>query len=305
VHAAYPKKTIVATPSATSVPDVGDVISLGKGGAVNADVGHTAIIIAVSPSTGTFTTLSQNFPTDTAGKQTWKVDLSGKHNGQVQYRGPGGIGAWTTASWLVLDPPDPSTTLSDTTGAHPADPVCTDNDIAQGTDALTLTGKSYFSDVGQPLVIKTKNVLLDPTRVVVSAQGNWSFTFNIPRRVYGTYPLTVADSKGVVASFSFLSGAYTCYVFQDSSWTWDAVGWDAYSPMTFSIDGEQQSPGTAFQNGYLSAHSFTWACTGTGRHDWIVNGTLDTAPGYATGAFGCSTSGASARVASARRPQTR
>ena len=295
VHASYPKKTTVGTPSPTSVPVAGDVISLGPGGAVDGSVGHTAVIIAANPSTGVFTTLSQNFPEGTAGKQNWKVDLTGAHNGRVQYRGPNGIGAWTKASWLVL-PQTPSTALSDTTGAHPADPVCTNNGIAQGTHALTLTGKYYFGDAGQPLVIKSNNWLLDNPRVVVSGGGRWTFTFEIPRRAYGTYPITVADGNGVIWTMRFLSGAYTCYVFNGSDWTWDAVGWDAYSPMTFSIDGEQQDTGTAFQNGYMSDHSFTWACTGTGRHDWTVTGTLDTAPGYATGPFGCSTSGSAQGV---------
>jgi len=108
IHALHPT-IAVGSPGPGSVPAVGDVASFGPRGAVDAIVGHTAIVIAADPSTGKFETLSENFTSGggdgAPGLQYWQVRLSGGENGRVQFLGGpqrAVAGAWTTASWLEL-----------------------------------------------------------------------------------------------------------------------------------------------------------------------------------------------------------
>jgi len=98
VNALYPGIG-VGTPGSGSVPAVGDVISLGPGGSVNKPLGHTGVVISANPSTGQFQLISENWnpSTNAAAENTWQVDLSGGHNGEVELAG---TTTWTTASWL-------------------------------------------------------------------------------------------------------------------------------------------------------------------------------------------------------------
>ena len=96
VHNANPSVP-VATPRPGSVPNPGDVISLGPYGGTAGASGHTAVVLTSDQSSGSFTIMSENAPKGTAGKQSLKVDLSGGHNGSVMF-----YGTWTKASWLVL-----------------------------------------------------------------------------------------------------------------------------------------------------------------------------------------------------------
>jgi hypothetical protein len=104
VHAHNPS-IAVGSPGPGNVPLPGDVISLGPGGGTAGSAGHTAVVIAATASTGSFTVMSENAPEGTAGEQTLQVDLSGAHNGQVEF-----YGAWTTASWLDTGNSGPPTT---------------------------------------------------------------------------------------------------------------------------------------------------------------------------------------------------
>lgn len=100
VHDKIDPQISVGTPGPGSVPVAGDVISFGPGPdpTIDPSNGHTAIVIASDASTGKFTVMSQNYPDGKAGEQTAQVDLSGGHNGYVDFNGA----AWTKASWLKL-----------------------------------------------------------------------------------------------------------------------------------------------------------------------------------------------------------
>jgi hypothetical protein len=99
VHRRYPRVRVgLAGPG--SVPVAGDVISLGPGGAVDRQFGHTAVVVSDDQRRGHFKMISQNFPPGQAGEQIVYVDLRGRHNGRVLVNG-----IWTTASWLELVPP--------------------------------------------------------------------------------------------------------------------------------------------------------------------------------------------------------
>jgi hypothetical protein len=87
----------VGFPSARRAPVAGDIVSLGPGGAVDRQFGHTGVVVAVNLRRGTFAIIGQNFPPGRAGEQTLVLDLRGKHNGRVRVNG-----AWTAASWLEL-----------------------------------------------------------------------------------------------------------------------------------------------------------------------------------------------------------
>ena len=87
-------------PGPGRVPVAGDVISMGPGGAVDPRFGHTAVVISASQRTGFVTIISQNFPPGSAGEQTLRVGLEGRHDGRVLING-----IWTTASWLELRRP--------------------------------------------------------------------------------------------------------------------------------------------------------------------------------------------------------
>ncbi len=54
-------------------------------------------MISGNPSTGQFEVMSENDPVGGAGEQSLTVDLSGGHDGEVDFHG-----TWTTASWLEL-----------------------------------------------------------------------------------------------------------------------------------------------------------------------------------------------------------
>ena len=276
VHTNY-SDVPVGTPSPTTVPAAGDVMSFGPGGSVDPSVGHTAIVVATDPSTpGRFKVTSQNFPEGTAGQQWWRVDLAGNHNGKVRLDGST---VWTKAKWLH---PTLHTTITPSSG-HPADPICTNDGADQGTTNLLLKGSYYKA--GDPLVIRTVHVLLG--NVTVPPNGRWSFSFDVPKRPDGNYAVTVGDAGGLLASLSFYSGAYTCFQWSNSDWKWDAVGWDKYSPMTFYIDGVQMDYWSASANGAMPTRHFTYTCP-SGLHGWQVTGTLGGGPGHANGLLTCS-----------------
>ena len=90
----------VATPSPSSVPAAGDVMSFGPGGGSDPNVGHTAVVITNTAANGKFTIMSENDPENSAGTQVLTVDKAGKHNGYVLFNG-----SWTSARWLVLTSP--------------------------------------------------------------------------------------------------------------------------------------------------------------------------------------------------------
>jgi hypothetical protein len=94
-HAAHPS-IAVGTPSPTSLPAAGDVVSF-SGAALGVN-GHTAVVVSNPNASGKFTIMSENFPLGTAGEQTVHIDLTGKHNGSSQING----GSWLTTSWLEL-----------------------------------------------------------------------------------------------------------------------------------------------------------------------------------------------------------
>jgi CHAP domain-containing protein len=96
VHAQHPSIR-VGYPTPGSVPVAGDVVSLGPGGAVDPEFGHTGVVIADDQRRGRFTIIGQNFPPGRAGEQALQVDFSGRHNGRALLGG-----AWTPASWLEL-----------------------------------------------------------------------------------------------------------------------------------------------------------------------------------------------------------
>ena len=99
MHAKHPSIP-VGLPGPGSVPAPGDVASFGPGGASDASVGHTAVVVASDPATGRFETMSENDPDGHHGRQVMGVDLGGRHDGYVQWGR-----SWTKASWLVLKTP--------------------------------------------------------------------------------------------------------------------------------------------------------------------------------------------------------
>ena len=98
----------VGRPGPDSVPSAGDVASMGPGGPTDPTAGHTAVVISSNPSTGQFTVMSQDWPEPDAGEQTWKIDLSGAHNGQAEIYGNTAV----RGSIRARRPPLPSFPLS-------------------------------------------------------------------------------------------------------------------------------------------------------------------------------------------------
>jgi len=96
IHHRYPSISR-GFPAPGSVPVAGDVVSLGPGGAVDAQFGHTAIVVSAAQRRGRFVIIGQNFPVGRAGQQTLRVDFRGRHNGRALLNG-----VWTTAAWLEL-----------------------------------------------------------------------------------------------------------------------------------------------------------------------------------------------------------
>lgn len=111
VHSAH-RSIPVGHPGPGSVPVAGDVASFGPGGAVDADVGHTAVVIWSNPTTGEFKIMSENWLNGDDGIEVVWVNLQGQHNGRVKFSGDPN---WTTASWLELTKTPPTTTTTPTT----------------------------------------------------------------------------------------------------------------------------------------------------------------------------------------------
>jgi CHAP domain len=96
-HSAHPS-IAVGRPGPSSLPQPGDVISFGGGGFIDSATGHTAVVVSGVNSSGNFTIMSENWAS-TAGEQTVHIDMSGGHNGYVQFQGSS---YWNTASFLEL-----------------------------------------------------------------------------------------------------------------------------------------------------------------------------------------------------------
>jgi hypothetical protein len=96
-HSAHPS-IAVGSPGPSSLPQQGDVISFGGGGFIDSSTGHTAVVVSGVNSSGNFTIMSENWA-NTAGEETVHIDMSGGHNGYVQFQGSS---YWNTASFLEL-----------------------------------------------------------------------------------------------------------------------------------------------------------------------------------------------------------
>jgi hypothetical protein len=243
--------------------------------------GHVAVVLKVDRSTNQLTFIGEN---QWQAPAVVKVPITAaNHVSTTGFSSGLHVSYWLHNpkwSWPV------STTLSPTGYLHPADPVCTTYGIDQGFTSIVLKGAFYKP--GDVLSIHTGSYFLG--NVTVSANGGWTFTFPIPSRPDKHYPVTVDDTSGQLALLRYLSEPYTCWEFQGSSWVWDSVGWDQYSPMTFSIDGVQLDSWTASANGAMLQRSFTYDCA-PGQHSWLVSGMRDGIPpggiGYAGGTFTC------------------
>ncbi len=96
-HSAHPSIPQVGT-SPSNLPQAGDVISFGGGGFIDTSTGHTAVVVSNTNSSGNFTIMSENWA-GTAGKETVHIDMTGDHNGHVQFSGSS---YWNAASFLKL-----------------------------------------------------------------------------------------------------------------------------------------------------------------------------------------------------------
>jgi hypothetical protein len=98
-HSAHPS-IAVGSPGPSSLPQPGDVISFGGGGEIDPSTGHTAVVVGAPNSSGNFTIMSENWG-NTAGEETVHIDMTGAHNGYVQFSGDS---FWNSASFLELKP---------------------------------------------------------------------------------------------------------------------------------------------------------------------------------------------------------
>ena len=247
------------------------------------DPGHVAVVVAStlnSQGTGQYTVIQENIAGEvtlsvTRWRPTGESDLEGHY--------------LPVTGWLHVKPP-PTTTVSPQHG-FPVDPVCQTHKIAEPDTTITISG-SYYKPHDK-LFVRSAHVLLGTP--VVSAAGGWSLRFTVPTRPDDARePLTVVDASRTLFTGSFLSGAYACWALSTSAHTvtWDAVGWDAYSPMTFYIDGLQKDFFDAASNGSRPARTFTFACLQGSTHGWEVTGELDGLPpgglGNVSGTMTCS-----------------
>ncbi len=276
-HPKYPLTKVLPGGTSHPIPGPGDVISYGT-----SDPGHVAVVIAsqiTDPSTGTgyYKIIQEN----RANITKLSIDHwipAGEYNFEGAYMKATGWLHFTGATTMIK----PGSGY-----LHPADPVCTDNGLAQGITHLSVSGSFYPS--GETLALHTDAVFLGYR--TVADDGTWHLTFPIPSRPDGTYPVTVYNGAVQVASLSFLSEGYTCWQFAGSTWTWDAVGWDKYSPMTFYIDGNQVDYWSASADGAMPARTFSYSCSVGSSHTWEVTGMRDGVPpgglGQAGGSFSC------------------
>jgi hypothetical protein len=88
----------MGSPGPSSLPQPGDVMSFGGGGFIDPSAGHTAVVVSGVNSSGNFTIMSENWA-NTAGEETMHIDMSGGHNGYVQFQGSS---YWNMASFLEL-----------------------------------------------------------------------------------------------------------------------------------------------------------------------------------------------------------
>jgi hypothetical protein len=114
-------------------------------------------------------------------------------------------------------------------------------------------------------------------------------SFTIPTRPDGTYAVTAQTAAGAtIAATSFQTTAYSCFWETGTAWTWDAVGWDAYSPMTYYVNGSTRDSWSAFSNGSVSARTFAYICWAGTTVSWQVTGMYHGTLQHAGGTFVCS-----------------
>ena len=266
-----------------SVPAPGDVISLGPGGGSDPQFGHTAVVVSSAPASGSFTILSENDPEGRAGEQVLSVDLTGAHNRMVKFHN-----AWTTASWLSLQP---SLTRFHPTAA--AWPSGTRNTPGQQDVFWKGAGNNGLWEAvwnngwhGPSPVPGVSTVASSPTAVVngprneedIFWQGtdnqlwvlNWAGGWSTPHAV-GMGPL------GSEPSAVWPSGTRNTPGQQDVFWKgagnnglWEAVwnnGWHGPSPVP-GVSTVASSP-TAVVNGPRNEEDIFWQ--GTDNQLWVLN----------------------------------
>ena len=265
-------KPLQQVPNGSSqAPQFGDLLIFHEATGVKGP-GHVAVVLNVNRSTGKLTFIGEN---QYAAPAVVQVPISPTN----QVSATGFSKSLIVTGWLH----GRSTTISSSLG-YPVDPVCQKYGIPEPDTSITVAGTGYTP--ADKLFVHSAHYLLgEPT---VGASGSWSLGFTVPTRPYEPKePLTVSDSAGGLYATTFLSGAYTCWhTSGPGAVKWDAVGWDAFSPMVFYFDGVEMDHFGAANNGAMAARTFPYTCA-PGSHTWEVTGTIFGSPAQASGTFTC------------------
>ena len=200
VHSANPS-TSVGSPGPGSVPIPGDVISLGPGGGSDTANGHTAVVVASTPSSGSFTIMSENDPENSAAEQTLQVDLSGAHNGSVDFHS-----SWTSASWLETGTsPSPSISAVSPRSGYVGSQVTITGANLAGATSVSFNGAtaSIGSDTATQIVTSVPIKATTGSISVVTPSGTATYAFTVVRPtswsligVTGNEEIYAIDSAG-------------------------------------------------------------------------------------------------------------
>lgn len=252
-HQAHPSIE-VGTPSPSSLPGPGDVISLGPGGGSDAQFGHTAVVVS-APSGGKFVIMSQNYPEGTAGEQTLSVDLSGAHNGSVLLGG-----AWTKASWLKLAATTTVVATALIPGSTGGYVLKSDGNIAAFGNAPTATPSATWS-------------FSIARRIVVLPNGSGGYVLEGYGGVHpfaiGSNPMPPGTTIG--AYWKNWDIARGIVVLPDGSGGYVLDGWGGVHP--FAIGSNPMPPGartSVYWKGWDIARSIVINGAGTGGY--VIDG---------------------------------
>lgn len=227
----------------------------------------------ITSSTGAFTSAPVTVPTDPQGTYT----VSARQTSS---------GAQAQASFNII-PGFAHLTPPDHSNISPKDPLCAQFGIQQSPEKVSVGIAGVPASVAYDVRWRYENggsssVIVNGT---TTASGTFSTSFRVPAEPAGFYTLIVEINSGSIGLDAIYdSGVYTCFSNTQPGdrsihYTWDGVGWDPNSTVSFNFNGSQiwQTPADA--HGSFGIINFTQTpCPAPGTYPGTITGTADNQP---------------------------
>jgi len=181
-----------------------------------------------------------------------------------------------TPGFESLNPPKGS-------GTAPEDTLCIEAGLENPPPPIQVQAWGLPASTSYKLEwMNKKNSLIDITvsSGQTTASGTLSTSFQPPPAPDGTYELTVLTYAGPAPTATYYSGVYSCFYTYEYgngtlSFSWDGVGWDANSTVTFTFDGSVLQQATTDAAGSFGILNFDVACPPPGTYQDVISGSAN------------------------------